>query len=194
MFQESNDQEPARWRKEYGNIWRSSCLHRPSRHPSLSVRILSWQVLLSVGLIVVSGAKQKNFSLSSLNNLLQVLQQFANRSSFTELSWPFGFRIKLHLPAKHGGGFTLSLSMLNVKQESCEIVNTNFNSPIKLLAILKLGIELESTVSVVDALFTQPLIDTDLRYPLYQNLALAEHIFDQPTMMASRIYMQRKWL
>ena len=36
---------------------------------------------------------------------------------------PFGLRVKLppaHLSTTHGGGFTLSLLMLNVKQESCE--------------------------------------------------------------------------
>ena len=35
----------------------------------------------------------------------------------------FGLRVKLppaHLSTTHGGGFTLSLLMLNVKQESCE--------------------------------------------------------------------------
>ena len=36
---------------------------------------------------------------------------------------PFGLRVKLpsaHLSTTHGKGFTLSLLMLNVKQESCE--------------------------------------------------------------------------
>ena len=36
---------------------------------------------------------------------------------------PFGLRVKLppaHLSTTHGGGFTLSLSMLNLKQESYE--------------------------------------------------------------------------
>ena len=36
---------------------------------------------------------------------------------------PFGLRVKLppaHLSTTHGGGFTLSLLVLNVKQESCE--------------------------------------------------------------------------
>ena len=36
---------------------------------------------------------------------------------------PFGLRVKLppaHLSTTHGGGFTLSLLMLNVKQETCE--------------------------------------------------------------------------
>ena len=37
---------------------------------------------------------------------------------------PFGLRVKLpspvHLFTTHGGAFTLSLLMLNVKQESCE--------------------------------------------------------------------------
>ena len=36
---------------------------------------------------------------------------------------PFGLRVKLphaHLSTTHGGGFILSLLMLNVKQESCE--------------------------------------------------------------------------
>ena len=36
---------------------------------------------------------------------------------------PFGLRVKLppaHLSITHGGGFTLSLLMLNVKQGSCE--------------------------------------------------------------------------
>ena len=36
---------------------------------------------------------------------------------------PFGLPVKLppaHLSTTHGGGFTLSFLMLNVKQESCE--------------------------------------------------------------------------
>ena len=36
---------------------------------------------------------------------------------------PFGLRVKLppaHLSTTHGGGFTLSFLMLNIKQESCE--------------------------------------------------------------------------
>ena len=72
---------------------------------------------------------------------------------------PFGLRVKLptaHLSTTHGGGFTLSLLVLNVKQESWEYQFLVFG-------LTQPGIEPESTARVADALSTRPLIGINSR-------------------------------
>ena len=54
-----------------------------------------------------------------------------------------GFRVKLPLPTIHGGGFTLSLILLNVKQGS-------WNAIFLVFGVIRPGIEPVFTVSVAD--------------------------------------------
>ena len=59
----------------------------------------------------------------------------------------------VHLSITHGGDFTLSILLLNVKKKSCE-----YQFSYSLHCLTQLGIESASAVSVADALSSRTLV------------------------------------
>ena len=86
---------------------------------------MEWKKIagMEYGKVVFHSTPCPGFRLAQ-NNIVIVITFYSPSSLGQETAkGPFGLPVKLppaHLSTAHGGGFTLSLLMLNVKQESCE--------------------------------------------------------------------------